>query len=543
MRPSFKLWLSVAAAVALVSCSRCGKPSELQPPELTKLLPADADAVLVIGDLRVLGERIALLERLKVASFAAQLQGLKDAKEYTGVLMGQLGVDLRSPAELEKAGIEPSGGLAVVLLRNERAYTVLSVRDEGKFKEFLQRIASTRLGAGAVSTRTEGGTSITSFARADGQPPVLAYLVKSGFAFLAAGASVAELPAFAAVTADRSLFASPGLTAALARLPAKKDLFIHLPPASTISQMGRLAGATLCASLNETGLKLVADLPWTGGKEALELLKKQPAPELLGDLPKEAFLVARFSGAPALLAPYWKQLVGPYLERAFTQASFDMKAEVLDNLEPGSTVAISLSPEVNLSAGVPAFDVRRTNPFRYVQLAGVAPVKDASKAAATLEKLPAIAPRFGAQITRTEINGRPVYQTSYAQGEGVHFAAVEKKVVFGSPLSRLNELVLRAAESKKPDEGPLAEASLRGVFKDRAAAVAIDLRRLAQSVRELPALAWGLGGFAIKATTVRWLEATEDLRAITVGFDSKEGAIQAEAVLALSFAKAEGDQK
>ena len=35
-----------------------------------------------------------------------------------------------------------------------------------------------------------------------------------------------------------------------------------------------------------------------------------------------------------------------------------------------------------------------------------------------------------------------------------------------------------------------------------------------------------LGGFAIKATTVRWLDNSDDLRAVTVNVGSKGGAVQ-----------------
>jgi hypothetical protein len=54
-------------------------------------------------------------------------------------------------------------------------------------------------------------------------------------------------------------------------------------------------------------------------------------------------------------------------------------------------------------------------------------------------------------------------------------------------------------------------------------------------VKALPPEAWGIGGFAIKATTVRWLEGMGDLRAITVGVNRKDKAVQAE--LTLRFAK------
>ena len=43
-----------------------------------------------------------------------------------------------------------------------------------------------------------------------------------------------------------------------------------------------------------------------------------------------------------------------------------------------------------------------------------------------------------------------------------------------------------------------------------------------------------LGGFAIKATTLRWLEGIGDLRAITVGSNRKDKAVQTEITLRFS---------
>jgi len=75
---------------------------------------------------------------------------------------------------------------------------------------------------------------------------------------------------------------------------------------------------------------------------------------------------------------------------------------------------------------------------------------------------------------------------------------------------------------------------LRGALKDPVLGVVVDLRRLSDAVKALPSEAWGIGGFAIKATTVRWLDATDDLRAVTLGLSEKEKALQAELTLWLA---------
>ncbi|MFY0580258.1 hypothetical protein ACN28S_43800 [Cystobacter fuscus] len=62
----------------------------------------------------------------------------------------------------------------------------------------------------------------------------------------------------------------------------------------------------------------------------------------------------------------------------------------------------------------------------------------------------------------------------------------------------------------------------------------LDLRKLAEAVKALPSEAWGIGGFAIKATTVRFLDATDDLRAVTLAVSGKDKALQAELTLWLA---------
>jgi hypothetical protein len=193
---------------------------------------------------------------------------------------------------------------------------------------------------------------------------------------------------------------------------------------------------------------------------------------------------------------------------------------------------VSLAPTVQLGAGVPALDLRRTNPFRFIQLAVLTEVKDAKKAAATLEKFPPVAQRFGAQVSPTELpGGQRVYLTRYRQGEGAHLALQGERVLLAAPQSRLESLLGTLAA--KPGAGPLS-AELGPALKQPAFGAVLDLRKFAQAVKDLPSEAWGLGGFAIKDTTVRWLEATDDLRAVTLGLSRKDRAVQAELSLRLA---------
>ena len=176
---------------------------------------------------------------------------------------------------------------------------------------------------------------------------------------------------------------------------------------------------------------------------------------------------------------------------------------------------------------MPSLDLRQTNPFTYAHLSGAAAAKSKDTVLASLEKVAALAPKFGAQMElRERPDGQKAMLTTYSQGEGVHFAPKGELLFFASPVQRLDALVKSDGQGASPV-----------TLGDDALNVAIDLSKLSASVRALPESAWGLGGFAIKATTVRWLDATDDLKAISISVGAKEKAVQAKVQLTLGAAK------
>jgi len=276
---------------------------------------------------------------------------------------------------------------------------------------------------------------------------------------------------------------------------------------------------------------LRADLPWPGSEDSLAAFTPQKAPELTGYLPEDSFLMVRYRGDPAKLEPLWPYLAGAAITRAVRSTGLDVKGELFDRLQPGVVAGVALSPTVQLGAGLPQFDPRRTNPFRFVHLVAVGQGKDATGLASLLEQAPALAPRLGARVEPAELNGQRVYFTTYAQGEGTHLASVGDKVLVASPRTRFEAVLPRL--SAAPGPSPVAE-ELRGALGDPALGAVLDLRRLSDTVKALPSEAWGIGGFAIKATTVRFLEAMDDLRAVTLGLTAKDKALQAELTLWLT---------
>ncbi len=530
------LAVTVALSVGLAACSKCGgKPEGISQPQVTRWVPRASAAAVVVPSLQRMGEKLQLLQSLKVVSFAAQLQGANDAEQLIGPLMRQVGVDLRSAESMGKVGLDASRGFAIVLLTGGELYTVLPVKDEAKLKELIASLARARLGAGEEKKEQKDGTTVFTYAQTAGGPARLGVAFHAGHAFVAPDAPAEKLVGFASLPADGALAKDPTWSAALGRLPSAADALAYLPPGSPYARVGNAKGAAVAAlGVTREAMTLNVDVPAGEVQAALGPLNKREGAELLGYLPADAFAFARYSGEPTSLAPHIEYAVGPYLDRVLRANGFEFNGEVLGNLKPGVAVSVSLSPEVKLAGGMPALDVRRTNPFRFVQLVGVAEVKDAEKAKATLARLPPIAPKFGAVIEPQEREGKQVYLTRYVQGEGVHFALVDGKAAMASPLSRFDAVVKTL--SAKPAAGParLSDAAVKQLFDGNAIAGVIDLRRLSDSVRALPNEAWGVGGFAMKATTLRWLEATDDLEAITFSMGKKDGAAQLQLSLRLS---------
>ncbi|MBF5044322.1 hypothetical protein FGE12_18130 [Aggregicoccus sp. 17bor-14] len=513
-----------------VSCSRCGKGAPGGRAELRRFLPRAAQAVIVVPEVGVLGEKLARFQQLKLTSFAAQLEGFPNAESYVNAAMRQLGVDVRSRAALEAAGIAPERGAGVAMLGPGRTLSVLGVKDAKALESTFASLARNRLGAGERAEVKVDGHSLVTFRRRGAALPVLGLLFVEDYALVGAGAIVGELGRLAALPPEQSLLQEPVLSDSLSRLPKELDLYAFLPGGGGLLPQGTVQGLTLTGLITPDAVTVRADAPWPDREATLAVLDVQKGPELLGYLPADSFLVARFAGDPAGLDGVWPYIVGAQVTRAVQESGFDFRGEVLQNLKSGAVAGVSLAPTVQLGAGVPALDLRRTNPFRFVQLAVITEVKDPKRAAATLEKLPPVAERFGAQVRPAELKGQRVYLTSYRQGEGAHLAQVGERLVLAAPQSRLESLLGTLAG--KPGAGAVAP-ELAKALEEPGLGVVLDLRRFAQAVKDLPSEAWGLGGFAIKDTTVRWLEATDDLRAVTFGLSRKQRALQAELSLKL----------
>ncbi|MCA2977838.1 MAG: hypothetical protein INH37_06110 [Myxococcaceae bacterium] len=513
--------LAVLVAVLAAGCSRCGTKAGAEA-GIERVLPRNAVAVVVVPSLERSGEKLRLLEQVKVAGFVAPLQGFASARAFADALVGQLGVDVRNPAELAKAGLDPARGLAAAALLTGDAYLVLPVKDAAALHARLEGLAVNRLGAGAAGEQTVGRVVVKTFSRQQGQPPRLGYALADGWAFVAADAAIAKLPQAASLTDVDRLTADAQLTKARASAGAV-DVYAWFPSGSVALQPTPLLNAFVTATLTPSAFTVDVTGQWKGAPELLAALEARPARDVAVALPADAFLTGRYTGDAAGLGALAKAAVGPLLARAFDEGGLDVRAEVLEQLEPGAVFSLSLADRPPMDRGVPSFDVRQTNPFAYVHLSGVAPVKQAAVVMPTLEKVAALAPRFGARLERQQRDGKELFFTTWSQGQGVHFAPKGATVVFASPVQRLDALLASPAAP-----GPMATAA-------HAVEVKVDLVKLSGSVRALPESAWGLGGFALKPTTVRWLDATDDLRAVTLRLGAEGGVVKGRLVLSLGL--------
>ena len=507
-----------------LGCGKCGKTSTPSATGIERVLPKGAVGVVIVPALANAGQKLQIIEALKVTAFAAQLKGFDDGKAFADALVSELGIDVRSAEALEKAGVDGTRSAAIAALVTGHAYVALPVKDEKKLHAALQTLATRRLGATTMGERHFGELTVKTFSST--ALPKLAYVLSNGYALVTDGAGVDKLPGLGAMTESDSLASDKRYASELEKLPQERDVVVYLPTGTPLLVQAPFSAVTGSISLTASGLTVTANASWKGDPAQLAALEPQPSQKsLLGYLPGDAFLVTRYSGDASKLASWARQMLGPNLSRVFDEAGFDVKTQVLEQLQPGAVAALSLSERPPMDKGMPSLDLRQTNPFTYAHLSGAAGMKKPAEVVPTLEKIAALAPKFGAEMSlRERPDGQKAMITTYAQGEGVHFAPKGDLMFFASPVQRLDALV------KSDGAGTL---SLEG---NDALAVSIDLNKLSASVRSLPESAWGLGGFAIKATTVRWLDATDDLKRVTINLGAKDKVVQAKVVLTLGGA-------
>jgi len=496
---------------------------------IERVVPNAAVAVALTHSLEKTGQKLKIVQALKVVGFAAQLQGFDTGQALADGLISQLGIDIRSSDSMNAAGIDGSRGAAVMLLFSENPVFALPVSDEQKFRATMTKLAAQRLGAAVVMDKKAGAVTVTGFLRKDGEKPRLAYVLTQTYALVVDEKGLGDLAALASLPESDSLQADRDYLTPLAEAKSREnDLIIWFPSGSPALMLGPVVNLFATATLTPAGLEVDAVSKWKDDGSHFAAFVPQKGEDNLGYLPRDAFLIGRFNGDASKLGPWTRGFLGKPLAKVLSDSGFDVQTQVYDQVKPGAAFSLSLSEAPPLGAGMPDLDIRRTNPFAYAQLAGVARVKSPDAVVPAFEKLAAVGPKFGAQMElRTREDGQKALITTWSQGEGVHFSPKGEFVFFGSPIGRLQELVKSDGTAGSPIEG----------LPDDAFSLVVDVTKLSASLRALPDSTWGVGGFAMKTAAVRWLDAADDLKQVRYSMGVRENRAHFHVSLKLGTAK------
>jgi hypothetical protein len=521
---------------AVVMLRRIGGPAAGVRDPLA-LFPSRCEAVVVVPELGRTGARIGALARTRLADLAASLAGFQSTEQLLAELGRQAGFDFRSPESMRAAGLDPAGPLAVYLPLEGAPVAALPPGDRSRLEALVARLAADRSGATHRGQAAGGAQPIVTFS-AEGSPePALAYVIAQGFLLVSAGPRcVAALEAILALKPEGSLAREPRLAAARGELE-RGEAYAFLCPGSARSQRLELAyglGAGLSLAADE--VRLSSDIPLSDDQaKALASFAEPAGADLVSKLEPGAFFVARLGGDPRILQPFAAFLVPPAFQAAMRRADLDVSGEILGNLKPGVAASLSLSPSASLEAS-PELDPRLTNPFQLVHLTALGRSVDEGRARATLEKIAAVAPRFGAQMESRELQGTRVLASRYHLGEGASLALRDGLVLVTGGPGQMDALLQRLS-----GEGGLVLANpgaTQALARD-GFALFLDIGRLVASLRALPDSAYGVGGFAIKAAASRYLDAVGELAGLRLSGRVERGRLHAELALSLNLSPAQ----
>lgn len=526
--------VAVLVAVALRKPKQSGGAGPIDPAEL---LPDRCQAVFVVPDPGRLGEHLGILPRLKLADLLASAQNYPSAEALLSDLAKQAGYDPRSRESMRQGGIDPSRPVVGYLSEQAVPLALVPVTDEKLFEERFAKSAAVRLGDQKPAKRSVGNRSMTVLTGPGPNPQIVAWAFVGGYALLTQSQpGVALLEAALAQTSQGSLAKDARFVSTRQRL-ADRDLFAFscLDAVPLQKQVFMPYGTTFAFSLTEKELKLSFELPLNDEwNERLQSLDTPSGADLVASMGPDAFLLGRMGGDPALLEPLVSRLLPAHLQRALKEGGIDVTADILKNLKPGIAASLSLAPTAKLS-GVPELDVRRTNPFDYVQMAIVGRTADSSKAAKTLGSIVDVAPRFGAKLEPADVGNAKVFVTRYHLGEGASIGLDGEKVLVTGGSGQMQAQLdrLRSPAPQDPADPQAAKA-----LKEDAFALWLDLARLTTGVRALPDSAYGIGGWAIKAAVSRWLEAIDEITGLRANGRLANKTLYADLALALKLAPA-----
>ncbi len=286
MRPGYTILaaLLVAAVLGASGCARCGGGGDglagaQVPASLLELLPADADAVVVVRDLAGLSSALVAL-RPRLDALVGNIGMVETDVRNT------LGIDPARLGELDAIGLDGARGLVVAVLAGAPVI-VAGLDDAEVFVAHMQRVGSGQpfnMTAPVEEVATAHGTIYRMRRTADGNAK-LSFATAGSLAlvFPDARADEAALAAVATAGAGATLATSAELGAALSAWP--NATVVAQVRASAAERSPELLEALgpLAARVREAGtLSLGLTLSGDAAELALEQRPTGEAAELLG---------------------------------------------------------------------------------------------------------------------------------------------------------------------------------------------------------------------------------------------------------------------
>ena len=516
-----------ALAVALCSLllvSACGRKREYPPPE--RYVPADAPIAVLVPALGTAARQAGALYRtIAQAPQAAQLA------EAHAAVKAQLGFDPLDPRGLEQAGVDPGGSAAAALGPGRPAVLVLPILDLAKLDATVARLARDRMGAAQRVTTKVRGVDVVTFRREAQGPAALAYAAMGPHVLLASGPEAPEAVATAASLPEpSSLWKSPSAARGREALgpgwlvsvisPSGSAALADLRPARDGAALGLRADATQLAIRVAVLLSPEREAWWKALGDA-----KPGVEGSVGRLPPDAALVMRWAGDPAEAARRLEPWYPPELKKAFAANQLDPVRDLSPAFGPGAAASLALAPTFTVTDfSSPRFDLRRSDPFSFVQLDAALPVRDPAVLRAFLARLQKAGRRLGLQATPQGPATAPTGWTLAWGNAQVGLSLAGDRLLVAGGASRLSALESRGSPGA-PAYDPPSPAAKKALSSGLGGLV-LDVEHLARSIEALPEEAYGTGPNAVvmRSLVSRYLEPASSLVSISLRLDLAPGA-------------------
>lgn len=493
-------------ALVATGCGLCSSGVRGQSAE--EFVAADTAFVASVPSLSVLAKQMtALSDNLRTGPAGQKLV------QAMAMIARQVGFDPFSEEGMKSAGLDPTRSLAAGSTGNgaQGLFLVVPFSDKAKAIETVTRLVKDRAGAEVTETRDVNGVKVSVLVRQAGGEAQLVYADKNGFLLLGTGDGAIEGVAAAMTrTAEQSIAQSAAYAESKKKI-GPRELYLMLPRGGVgLAQVAVLPESTvlgLAITRDELAVRAYVGLEaeqatavkaaLSGGGKALLPLLPNAAPMYVRGGVNLAAVLAQYEKDPGS-APYLT-----LMHAAATEAGFDLKTELLDNLEPGFALSVGLSKNAQLAHAFD-FNPRRSNPFDTYTMLAIGTVKDAAKAQATLAKIPALADALDVQISERDVADTKVWSANYRHGEGLVWTVVGNRLVIAGGLGDGFDTVVASlgknAQNVKPDA--FNERTRQALFTDAGVAVALDLGRVNELVNQLPTSAFGQGAGAFMARSV-----------------------------------------